>query len=148
MKKLLPPQLFIIFAIGMGVICWALGLKHYLSYPWNLIGLLFLVGGIFLAQSSKNHFIKHRTNVNTFKEPDKLVTSGFFRFSRNPMYLGFVIALFGIALLYQASLSSLILTVFFALIVDRWYIAYEEKMMQEVFGEDYRQYSQNTRRWI
>jgi protein-S-isoprenylcysteine O-methyltransferase Ste14 len=148
MKKLLPPFLFIIFALGMGVVCWALDTTHYLGYPFNLIGLPLFIFGLYIVESSKNLFKRESTNVFTFDKPDKLITSGFFKYSRNPMYLGFVVALFGVALLYQASLSSLILAMIFAIIVDRWYIAFEERMMQETFGESYTQYAAKTRRWI
>ena len=132
----------------MGLICWGFGFNHFIHYPYNLFGIILLSAGIIIAQTSKNLFLKLRTNVNTFDNPDKLVTEGLYKFSRNPMYLGFVIALAGIAVLYQAAISSFLLVALFILITDRWYIKYEENVMMEQFGEQYIQYCEKTRRWI
>jgi protein-S-isoprenylcysteine O-methyltransferase Ste14 len=148
MIRILPPLLFLIFVIGMGIACWMFGFKHYLLYPWNLIGLPFLIIGITIAQMSKNVFKKEDTNIDTFKKPNKMITGGFYKFSRNPMYLGFVIALLGVALLYQASLLSLFLLIVFSIILDKWYISFEEKMMHQEFGKEYEAYKNLTRRWI
>ena len=148
MKKLLPPLLFILFAILMGFLCWGFGFKHNILYPFNLIGLPFLVTGLLITQASKNLFRKLKTNVYTFNEPDKLVTTGFYRHSRNPMYLGFTIAIIGIAVLYQGAISSFILALVFIVVTDRWYIKFEERAMLKKFGNDYDDYCQNTRRWI
>lgn len=148
MKRLLPPALFLLFALAMGLVCWAFDFHHTILFPYNLSGLPLLLGGIFLAQASKNLFITIKTNVQTFGEPDTLVTTGFYRFSRNPMYLGFVIAIFGVAVLYQGSLSSFVLAIIFIIITDRWYIRFEEEVMFKKFGSSYSDYTQSTRRWI
>lgn len=148
MKHLLPPQLFVLFAVLMGLVCWGLGVEHSIPYPYNLTGMFALAGGLFIAQSSKNQFRKAGTTVMTFDRPDVLVTGGWFRFSRNPMYLGFVVALTGVAVLYQGSVPSFLLAASFAVIVDRWYVRFEERLMSERFGEAYERYRSETRRWI
>jgi len=148
MKKLLPPSLFVLFALFMGLVCWGFKLNHNILYPFNLIGLPLLIAGLFIAQTSKKMFIRLKTNVNTFDEPDKLVVEGLFKYSRNPMYLGFVIAIIGIAVLYQGAISSFIFAIAFFIIVDRWYIKYEERAMLSKFGKEYDIYCSNTRRWI
>lgn len=148
MKKLLPPILFYLFIPVMGIVCWALGFEHYVVYPYNLFGIPFLLFGVFLAVASKKMFAKLETNVNTFDKPDKLVTKGFYRFSRNPMYLGMVLGLLGVALLYQGSISSFAIVVVFFLITDLWYIRYEERDMKLVFGDEYKAYCAKTRRWV
>lgn len=148
MKKLLPPLLFVLFVLLMGLVCWAFEFKHNVLFPFNLIGIPFLLGGLFIAQSSKKLFIKLKTNVNTFDEPGKLITNRIFRYSRNPMYLGFVIAIIGMALIYQGAISSFVLALLFFVIVDRWYIKFEEGAMLNKFGKEYRDYCSKTRRWI
>jgi len=148
MKKLLPPALFLLFAIFMGVICWGFGFNHNIIYPFNLIGLPLLFLGLAIAQINKKLFIKLDTNVNTFDEPDKLVNTGFYKYSRNPMYLGFLISLLGLAIIYQGAISSFFLVLVFFIVVDLWYIRFEEKAMLNKFGTEYEEYSQNTRRWI
>ncbi len=64
------------------------------------------------------------------------------------MYLGFGLSLLGIALLLSAAISNLVLVVAFVIIVDRWYIAFEERAMLANFGEQYSAYQAQTRRWI
>ena len=88
------------------------------------------------------------TNVMTFEQPDVLVTQGVYRYSRNPMYLGFVVALLGSSLLMGASISSFLLVALFFIITDRWYIRFEELEMTKKFGAEYQAYSNNVRRWI
>lgn len=112
------------------------------------MGFRFCWGGLFIAQSSKKLFVKLKTNVNTFDEPGKLITNRIFRYSRNPMYLGFVIAIIGMALIYQGAISSFVLALLFFVIVDRWYIKFEEGAMLNKFGKEYRDYCSKTRRWI
>lgn len=148
MKKILPPVLFIFFIIAMGLICWSLGSPHKIPEYYNLIGLFFTIAGLGLAIAGKRLFKTKQTNINTFNEPDVLVTEGVFQFSRNPMYLGFLVSLFGICLLMGAAISSLLLVLIFFIISDRWYIAYEEKMMKQKFGQEYDNYRKKVRRWI
>ncbi|KZN47756.1 hypothetical protein N482_09020 [Pseudoalteromonas luteoviolacea NCIMB 1942] len=84
----------------------------------------------------------------TFDEPNKLVVEGVFRYTRNPMYLGFVISLLGLFLLLGANELSLGVVVLFVLVSDRWYIRFEERMMFEKFREQYQAYCRNVRRWM
>lgn len=148
MKKLLPPALFVLFAIAMGIICWGFEFTHTILFPYNMVGIPLLLGGIILAQASKNVFVTTGTNVHTFDDPDTMITEGFYRYSRNPMYLGFVIAIIGIAILYQGSLSSFGMAFLFFVITDRWYVRFEEDAMFKKFGAAYTSYTQRTRRWI
>lgn len=82
----------------------------------------------------------------TFDKPSKWVTEGVYQYSRNPMYLGLVITLFGSALLMGVAIVSLLLVGVLGIIIDRWYIAFEEKAMRHAFGLEYEAYCQNVRR--
>ena len=148
MKQLLPPILFLIFVISMSLICWWLGSPHHMLYPYNLAGLVGIGVGLLLAMSGKRLFKKRNTNIMTFDEPTLLVTEGVYKYTRNPMYLGFVVSLLGFAILTGAANSSFLLTVIFVLVTDRWYIKFEEQMMRDKFGQDYEDYCRKVRRWI
>lgn len=148
MKKLLPPILFLGFLITIPGICWALGSPHTISYPINLVGVVFLLTGLGIAIYHSRLFKRLGANIMTFGEPTKIVKSGMFRYSRNPMYLGFVVALFGAALLFQAAIASFLMVAVFWLITDRWYIRFEEAEMLKKFGEEYKNYCNQTPRWI
>ena len=121
---------------------------HTVNYPYNLLGIFGVAIGLFISIKGKALFKTLGTNIMTFDNPDKLVTEGIYQYSRNPMYLGFVVALLGFALLTGASIVSFLFVVLFFLITDRWYIAFEEKAMMKTFGREYKAYCQAVRRWI
>ncbi|MGF1850255.1 methyltransferase family protein, partial [Vibrio lentus] len=73
---------------------------------------------------------------------------GVYKYTRNPMYLGFVVSLLGFAILTGAANSSFLLTAIFVLVTDRWYIKFEEQMMRDKFGQDYEDYCRKVKRWI
>lgn len=66
----------------------------YLPRPWNNLGFIFLFSGLAMVRNIQNLLKQHQTEINTFKPPQKLVTARLLRYSRNPIYLGFSIALF------------------------------------------------------
>ena len=115
--------------------------------PFHWLGLPLLALGLAIAIVARKQFARARTNIYTFSEPDHLVTDGVFRFTRNPMYLGFSVALLGLSL-FLGTLPAMLLAVAFVIISDRWYIAFEEAMLRGKFGERYQRYAQHTRRWL
>jgi protein-S-isoprenylcysteine O-methyltransferase Ste14 len=78
--------------------------------------------------------------------PERLVTSGPYRFCRNPMYLGHLIFLAGLALALRSWLAAAVF-VFHAVWFDRRVRA-DEARLAELFGEPYRDYAARVRRWI
>ena len=113
--------------------------------PW--CGAVLVVLGVGISVAAKKQFLRAGTNVYTFEEPGELVSEGLFGISRNPMYLGLVLAGVGAALV-SATLSALVLSAVFALIVRYWYIAYEEKAMLRRFGTSYQAYCRRVLRWF
>jgi protein-S-isoprenylcysteine O-methyltransferase Ste14 len=91
-------------------------------------------------------FHRANTTVKPFEESSALITSGVFRISRNPMYLGFVLLLIGIAVLL-GSLSPCAVVLVFAILMNRVYVTVEEQMLAEKFGLQWEEYKQSTRRW-
>ncbi len=148
MKRILPPALFALFVVLMGASNRLIDPSQLIKAPYHFTGILGVLCGLGLAIVGKKLFIKLKTNIMTFDDPDKLITQGVFKYSRNPMYLGFVIALTGFAILFGLSYSSLALVVIFVVITDRWYIAFEERKMHEKFSCDYQRYCEQVRRWI
>ena len=142
-----PPTLFwiLIAAIVVGDQFFPLTTFDEPWLPW--IGAVLAVAGVGVAAAAKRQFQRVGTNVYTFEEPGALVTDGLFRLSRNPMYLGLIVAGFGAALV-SATLAALGLSAAFALIVRYWYIAFEENAMLRRFGEPYQTYCRRVRRWL
>ena len=106
-----------------------------------------LAAGLLLSFAGARQFARRDTNIKTFDDPDVLVTEGLFRFSRNPMYLGFVLFLLGAAI-YFGTLASFIVAAAFAVLTDRWYIRFEEQAMRRKFGAAYEAYAASVRRWL
>ena len=113
----------------------------------RLIGLLPLVVGISINILADNQFKRANTTVRPFEESDWLVTTGLYRYSRNPMYLGMVLILFGVALLLGSLTPFGVLLLFFGY-VDIHFIRREEQMLATQFGQDWLEYKARVRRWI
>lgn len=147
MKRILPPTLFIICIVLMVVLWWLFPVIRFLPFPVSLIGIPVFLAGLGIAKRGSDIFEKKGTNIETFDDPDVLVTDGLYKISRNPMYLGFLTALSGLFILLGC-LSPLLVAVFFFVVTDRWYIEFEEKAMANVFGDEYAKYKAETRRWL
>ena len=146
-KRVLPPAVLAVALIVMVALHFAWPGTQLLRYPLTLIGLLPLATGIALNLSVDRAFKVHRTTIKPFERPSFLVTSGAFRLSRNPIYLGMVLLLLGVALLL-GTLTPLAVVPVFALWIDRGVIRFEERMLAETFGDAWRSYRRRVRRWI
>lgn len=107
-----------------------------------LVGALTCLAGVLSFQRAK-------TTVNP-KKPDSasaLVSSGIYKYSRNPMYLGFVLILLAWALLLSNALALLLLPAF-VLYMNRFQIRPEERALHSLFGQDYTEYQAGVRRWL
>lgn len=147
MKRFLPPHLFfccILFILGVSI--YPLG-PSFLSFPWNLMGIVLIVVGLAITLVSNRAFMEVETNIKTFDAPDQFVRDGLFAYSRNPMYLGFVLSLCGMAMCAGVWIALLAPILFFELSAY-WYIPFEEDVMRATFGEEYLAYCQQTRRWL
>lgn len=92
-------------------------------------------------------FARHRTALVPSRRASHLITSGVYRLSRNPIYLGFASMYLGAALRYDLAWTlPLLLVVLW--IMNRYVIAREEEHLTAVFGDDYRSYCRRVRRWI
>ncbi|MBT1063153.1 isoprenylcysteine carboxylmethyltransferase family protein [Bowmanella sp. Y26] len=148
MRRLLPPHLFMLLAFAMLPLCYVFEGPHWLSYPVNLIGIPLLIGGLAIAAWHKRLFARQHTNVQTFGQPDKLIQSGLYRYSRNPMYLGMLVSLSGAALLCFSSPIAWVLVGIFFMALQYWYVPFEEKQMVIRFQQQYQAYCRQTRRWF
>jgi protein-S-isoprenylcysteine O-methyltransferase Ste14 len=142
------PTTCLLIAILVGVAFHVLlPVAHVLRVPWNLFGLIPLLFGVWINVSADMAFKQAGTTVKPFEESKALVQEGVFRRSRNPMYLGFVGILLGVATLLR-SLSPFLVVVSFAILIDRVYIQVEERMLEAQFGDEWRRYRASVRAWL
>ena len=143
----MPPVLVMICLSLMFLLSWRWPVVVFLRAPWNLLGLAPLLLGVASCGAGIRRIKKSRTTIHTFGQPSHLLTDGIFRFTRNPIYLGFATILTG-AWLLLGTLSAAIPVLLFVIIADRWYIRFEEATLAKTFGQEYEQYKSKTRRWI
>ena len=111
------------------------------------LALVLIVGGLVLDGAAAGHFRRLRTAVEPWKPTTALATGGLYRFTRNPIYLGFAITYAGLALAMD-SLLVLFLLVPCLVVVDRFVIQREERYLANKFGAEYAAYRQTVRRWL
>ena len=112
-----------------------------------LIGLLVLSVSIFLIIYSFLELKKFDTTYIPDGEPEQLVTSGPFEFSRNPIYLGMLGILISICLFSQ-SLSSFLVPILFIFIIENTWISHEEAKLETLFKDKWVEYKSKTRKWL
>ncbi|MDC1231761.1 isoprenylcysteine carboxylmethyltransferase family protein [Gammaproteobacteria bacterium] len=146
-SRLYPPHYLVLSIASIIGIDWLVPVP-FVAAAFALIGgLLFLVIGLILAASAARLFSKAKTGIVPSSESTKLVVSGAYRFTRNPMYLGMFFCLIGVTLLVNNVVGLLVLLLFFLIIRQR-FVLKEEVQMQETFGDDYAQFKARIRRWI
>ena len=130
----------------------AAGVVPRFALPWlrqPVIAIVLVVVGLLIAVLGVVAFRRAHTTVDP-RYPEKisaLVTSGIYRVTRNPMYLGMLVCLAGWALWLGQLLPFLFLPLFIA-ILNRWQIAPEERTLDRMFGASFAAYRTNVRRWI
>ncbi|HUI89084.1 MAG TPA: isoprenylcysteine carboxylmethyltransferase family protein [Anaerolineales bacterium] len=145
--KILPPTYLFIAVVIIVILHVLLPVATLIPSPWTLLGIIPLAVGIIFAVRAEQTFREANTAVNPFDAPSTLVTVGLYRFTRNPMYLGSALMLFGASILL-GSLTPYIIVIAFALLIDRTFIRMEEQRMASTFGTQYEEYKSRVRRWL
>jgi protein-S-isoprenylcysteine O-methyltransferase Ste14 len=146
-KRTLPPTYFLASLALMAALAFTLPVAPLLSGWQRAIGLVPIAAGVWLNLAADRAFKELGTTVRPFERSSALATGGVFRLSRNPMYLGMILMLIGVALLLGA-LSPLLVAAGFAAIIDTRFVPAEEQMLAETFGDAWTAYRDRTRRWI
>ena len=107
-----------------------------------IIGLIIILSAIIL-------FKKYRTTISPTNPSNatKLITSGIYKFTRNPMYLGLLFVLFGISIILNP-IGGLLLIPLFILYLNFFQIIPEENAMVDLFKDEFFEYKKNVRKWI
>jgi len=126
----------------------------WLAAPFGLaievrrgVALTLIVGGLLLDGMAAGLFRRRGTAVQPWKPSTALVIEGPYRFSRNPIYLGFAVTYVGLAIAMN-SWVALLLLLPCIVVVDRFVIQREERYLAAKFGADYDAYRHKVRRWL
>ncbi len=150
LENRVPPPLMVVLIWGaMAVIAWftpAVEIGSYVRFPIG--GIVIALGALVVVQGART-FWRNKTTINPvdLESASVLVTSGVFRYSRNPMYVGFTAMLVGWAVCLAAP-WAILGPVAFVLFTNRFQIIPEERVMRDKFGQAYDDYRSEVRRWI
>jgi len=106
-------------------------------------------GGVIVGALGVVSFRRARTTVNplTLGSASTLVVSGIYRYSRNPMYLGFALMLLAWGV-FLSNLLALLVVPAFIMYMTRYQIEPEEEALEALFGQEYLAYKRAVRRWL
>ena len=145
----LPPPLWALIYTGLCVAVSAfLGWPRLIGASAAALGMILVVVGVILPVWAALLFRRERTEINpTSPANHKLVTSGPFRVTRNPMYLGLVIVTLGVAV-WVGAWPMFLAPIAVAATANWVHIPYEEAKMRRQFPADFEAYASRVRRWI
>ncbi|HMB46120.1 MAG TPA: isoprenylcysteine carboxylmethyltransferase family protein [Candidatus Methanoperedens sp.] len=122
-------------------------IRAILYAPYTYFGIIIICFGIAIGLWSRSLFLKSKTTLSPFESPTSLVTSGPFHISRNPIYLGMTAILLGIAI-FLGTLVTFTFPALFMMIIETLFIPDEERKLEKIFGEQYKEYKNKVRQWI
>jgi protein-S-isoprenylcysteine O-methyltransferase Ste14 len=119
------------------------------SYQYSSIylsGALVLLG-FAVMMLAWLQFKERKVAICPTANTDSLITDGIYRLTRNPMYLGMVTMLGGVAVFF-GTLPFYVVTIVYFVLIDRWFCMYEEEKLVATFGREYAAYKSKVRRWL
>jgi protein-S-isoprenylcysteine O-methyltransferase Ste14 len=145
-KRILPPVYFITAILSMAVLHILFPIKRILPAAYSSGGVLILIGMSLILWAARL-FTKAGTAIKPFEASTKMIVSGPYRWSRNPIYLGLAIILLGIGLAF-GTLTPFAIIPLFVWLIQKNFIAHEEAMLDKSFGAAYAEYKKRIRRWL
>jgi len=146
-SRLFPPAVYLVATL-LGVLLqrlWPLVLVGPPVGRW--IGAVLIASWAVLAALAIREFRRAGTTVMPAGEVSAFVTSGPFRFTRNPMYLGLALLQAGVAFVL-GNAWVLLFVPFSIVVIDRFVIAGEERYLEAKYGSNYAAYRIRVRRWL
>jgi protein-S-isoprenylcysteine O-methyltransferase Ste14 len=150
LKLKIPPPVYLLLITGaMWLLDHFFPIINLISAPWNKLGFLPIIFALFMDGMSLIQFFREHTTINPIhpENTKTLVTTGTYRYTRNPMYAGLLFLLIGWTILL-GSLSPVFMLPVFIWIITIEQIIPEEKVLEQKFGEKYRVYKNSVNRWI
>lgn len=145
-----PPMIPIFTLLIGGLLQWLMPIGWISAFDPAVriaTGAMMVLCGLIATSAGRRALLRNGTNVNPLQPTTALVTEGIFRRTRNPLYVGILGALLGIALLF--ALDWLIL-----LIIPSWFLLHfgvvvrEERYLERKFGQAYRSYKESVPRYL
>jgi len=146
-RRILPPVWLAVCLLAAVALHFFLPLLDYATLWLRIVGVAVLLFGIYMSASAAGAFNRAGTPVVPFEKSTVLLTDGWYRFTRNPMYLGMTLALLGSGVAL-GSVGALLPLPVFVVLIETLFIRGEEEFLEEIFGQQFRDFRARVRRWI
>ena len=148
MLKLPPPVWALAYLVVAAAVSYLAGWPRMAGLPAVPLGIMLVIAGVALSATAAALFHREGTQLKpTSTTNHRLVTSGPFRFTRNPMYLGLVLITYvGIAFWVRVTMFLAPVAIFVT--VNVFHIPFEEAKMRRQFGAEFDAYMSKVRRWL
>ncbi|MBL7159631.1 isoprenylcysteine carboxylmethyltransferase family protein [Candidatus Microgenomates bacterium] len=147
LTRITPPTYLFIYIVVTVVLVLLFPFLKIIYPPYTYLGVPLIILGLCLTFWVDWLLKKKKTAVKPLESPSVLIAEGIFRLSRHPMYLGFVFWLLGLAIL-SGNLMAFVAPMAMFITFEKVFIPYEEKILEEIFGEKYRNYKKRARKWL
>ena len=138
-------------AVGLLVFCYVIGEfivpKYPLIYALKLIGILGLILSTFIFISGFNIFKSYEENPDPTTTTNRIIKTGIYAYTRNPIYLSFVMFLLSMFLVFE-NVMYFLSAVGFAIWLHNYVIKLEENFLLNKFSDEYSRYIKAVKRWI
>lgn len=146
--RILPPIWFVIFISTGYLVHYFVPAARVFDFGDTIIGIGLIVFGLVISNYSSVLFAREKTEIlPTSATNSKLITYGPYHYTRNPMYLGMIAILFGVAA-WVGTLPLYVAAVVFFCLFNFVIIPFEEGKLSRIFGEQYGTYKKKVRRWL
>ena len=143
----LPPLIYLAGLVAAFVLNAFVPWRLAVPLPARWAGATLMLGAVALAVIARTSFERAHTNVNPMEPATTLVTSGVFRWSRNPMYVGMTALVTGLAL--ATRIAWILIALVLVLAIMHWGVVLrEERYLARTFGADYEGYRSRVRRYL
>jgi len=115
--------------------------------PYTYLGIPVMLAGLLVSAAASRAFRTAGTSFQLHGETSRLVTDGVFRYSRNPMYLGMLVWLLGLAILL-GTLTPFLFPLLVFLLLNSAIVPMEERSLRQVHPAEYAEYERRVRRWL
>ena len=121
--------------------------KYQLLYVLNLLGILIIILIPMAFFSSRNAFNAHKEKLLPQTETNKIIKTGIYAYSRNPIYVCFVLFHFGMFLTFE-NIMYFLCSVGLFFWLNNFVIYEEEKYLKDKFGDEFDRYCSSVKRWV
>ena len=142
-----PPVVTLVFLVAVYFLGRFIPLPFSMPSVVRYTGAALVIVGVLLGIAAFLEFQKARTTLDPHGSTTQIVTSGIYRFTRNPIYLGFLLVIIGLPL-YLGFVWGIILAPVYVFLMNHLVIQHEEAYLEGKFGDLYTSYTSRVRRWV